>query len=144
MIEVVLDTNVFISAIIFGGKPREVLHLIINQKIRGFISPYIVFELKEVLYKKFDFDILELEKMEQMIDESFVLVYPKKEINLIKKCPADNRILECAVESKADFLITGDTKHILRLKKIGKIIILDSKKFLKFYEKWCARRDSPP
>jgi len=132
MIKVVLDTNILISAIIFGGIPKQILQLIIDQQIQGFISPYIIFELKEVLYKKFNYDILELEKIEQMVKECFLLVFPRKEIRIINNCQADNRILECAIEAKADFLITGDNKHILKIKKIKKTLIVGPKKFLQY------------
>ncbi len=43
----------------------------------------------------------------------------------------DNRVLECAVDGKADFIVTGDTKHILPLKKYGGIKILSPSEFLK-------------
>jgi len=38
-------------------------------------------------------------------------VCPKTRLDIIKADPEDNRFLECAEEAKADFLITGNTKH---------------------------------
>ena len=135
MIKVVLDTNILISAILFGGNPRKILSLIIDNKIQAFISPFIIFELKEVLRKKFNFPLEILEELEELIKEKFIIVYPKKTINLIKEVLADNRILECAVEAKADFLISGDTKHILKLKKINKTKIVSVNEFLEYFNK---------
>jgi len=135
MIKIVLDTNILISAILFGGNPRKILSLIIDNKIQGFISPFIIFELKEVLRKKFNFPLEILEELEELIKEKFIIVYPKKTINLIKEVLADNRILECAVEAKADFLISGDTKHILKLKKINKTKIVSVNDFLMTFKK---------
>jgi conserved hypothetical protein TIGR00305 len=135
MIKIVLDTNILISAILFGGNPRKILSLIIDNKIQGFISPFIIFELKEVLRKKFNFPLEILEELEELIKEKFIIVYPKKTINLIKEVLADNRILECAVEAKADFLISGDTKHILKIKKINKTKIVSSSEFLEHFNK---------
>ena len=135
MIKIVLDTNILISAILFGGNPRKILSLIIDKKIQGFISPFIIFELKEVLRKKFNFSLEILEELEELIKEKFIIVYPKKNINLIKEVLADNRILECAIETKADFLISGDTKHILKLKKINKTKIVSANEFLKRFNK---------
>jgi len=57
MIKIVLDTNILISAILFGGNPQKILSLIIDNKIQAFISPFIIFELKEVLRKKFNFSL---------------------------------------------------------------------------------------
>jgi len=135
MIKIVLDTNILISAILFGGNPRKILSLIIDNKIQAFISPFIIFELKEVLLKKFNFSLEILEEIEDLIKERFIIVYPKKTINLIKEVLTDNRILECAVEAKADFLISGDTKHILKLKKINKTKIVSTNEFLKYFNK---------
>ncbi len=47
----------------------------------------------------------------------------------------DNRILECAIEGKADYIISGDKHHILPLKKFQKIRILSPSQFLKSIEK---------
>jgi predicted nucleic acid-binding protein len=43
----------------------------------------------------------------------------------------DNRVLECAVDGKAEFIVTGDTRHILPLKEYGGIKILSPSEFLK-------------
>lgn len=133
MIRVVLDTNIIISGILFGGKPRTVLHLIIDRKIQAFISPYILFEIKEVLYRKFSHSLIDITKIEDAITETFTLIHPKQRITQIKENKADNHILECAVEAQADYLITGDTKHILPLRKIKNILIVNANEFLNAY-----------
>ncbi len=43
----------------------------------------------------------------------------------------DNRVLECAVDGKADFIVTRDTRHILPLKEYGGIKVLSPSEFLK-------------
>jgi len=130
MLTVVLDTNILISAIIFGGKPRKVLRLVLGNKIKAFISPYILFELNDVLYKKFNFAEEKIKEVEELIKENFIFVYPKKTLSIVKDAPADNRILECAVEAGVNYLISGDTKHILRLKKIDGVKIVSVREFL--------------
>lgn len=52
-VKVVLDTNILISAIIFGGKPNQVLLLVLKDKIQAITSPILLAELREVLNKKF-------------------------------------------------------------------------------------------
>ena len=53
---IVLDTNVLISALIFGGKPRTILELIVvEKKITGIISRRILDELLGVLKVKFKY-----------------------------------------------------------------------------------------
>ena len=134
MIRVVLDTNIIISAILFGGKPRAILRLVIDRKIQASISPYILFEIKEVLYRKFSYSLIDIAKVEDAITETFTLVHPKQRITQIKENKADNHILECATEARAGYLITGDTKHILPLRKIKKIQIVSADEFLRIYK----------
>lgn len=136
MIYVVLDTNIIISSLLFGGKPRAIFQLVIDEKIRACISPYILFETKEILYKKFGFSTIDLDRIEESIQEAFILVHPKNTIRKIKVCKADNHILECAVEARADYLVTGDKKHILPLKKIKRTRIITAEEFLHEYAKF--------
>lgn len=68
-----------------------------------------------------------------IIDEigTFVnIVTPRQKISLIKEKVDDNRILECALAAKADYLITGDKKHLLPLKKINGCRILSARDFM--------------
>lgn len=135
MIKVILDTNIIVSAIVFGGKPREIFDLIQNGRIQADVTSFIIFELKEVLTKKFDFNDEKLKEVEDIIHNSFVDISPKISLNLIKKYPLDNKILEAAIEAKADYLITGDKKHILPLKKIKETQIVTAEEFLNEYSK---------
>jgi len=62
--------------------------------------------------------------------EILTLVVPQLKINEIKYGP-DNRILECAVEGKADFIISGDKKHLLPLSEFKEIKIITASQLLK-------------
>ena len=84
----------------FGGKPRAILRLVIDRKIQASISPYILFEIKEVLYRKFSYSLIDIAKVEDAITETFTLVHPKQRITQIKENKADNHILECATEAR--------------------------------------------
>ena len=53
MLKVVIDTNIIISALNFGGKPKDVLELARKKKIQNITSPYILNEVENVLLKKF-------------------------------------------------------------------------------------------
>jgi putative PIN family toxin of toxin-antitoxin system len=53
--------------------------------------------------------------MHEMIREIAVVVEPKTKLKVIMDDEADNRILECAVHVQADFLVTGDKRHLLPL-----------------------------
>lgn len=129
MIRVVADTNVYISALNFGGIADEVLALGRRQAITIFISSPILKEIEGVLIRKFKWSPKRAEEAITFIKEFTELVHPKERINLIKDDEPDNRILECAKEAEAHFIITGD-RHTQRLRKLQGIVILSPREFL--------------
>lgn len=127
-----VDTNVIVSALLWKGKPLEVLKLAIEKEFEVFTSPEILREVGKVLtYPHLPFLSEEAKEIFSILLKSFTIVHPKKRLNVVKEDPNDNMFLECAVEVKADYLITGD-KHLLKLKKFKDTKILNSKEFLKF------------
>jgi putative PIN family toxin of toxin-antitoxin system len=127
---VVLDTNVLVSAIIFGGKPKQILEKAIRGEIRLCISEPILEELKGVLRRfKFDYspDMIQVILTELLRIADFV--NPSKTIDIVSEDPEDNRILECAVEAGANYIITGDF-HLLKLRKHRNTEVLDAVAFL--------------
>ena len=128
--KVVLDTNVLISAIMFGGKSREILEMGISGKIRIATSQDILKELAGVLVdKKFRASVLFVQQTIHELSEICEVVIVTDEINAIKDDPDDNRILECAVSSKADYIVSGDA-HLLSLKHFKRIKIYSPSDFL--------------
>ncbi len=131
MVKVVLDSNIYISGIIFGGNPRKIIDLIIEGKIRLCISSDILIEIKEVLERdKFGFSsditqqiIFEIESLSECLT-------PRKKHSVVKKDADDNIIIDCAIEANADYIITGDD-DLLSLKEYKKIKILSPVEFLR-------------
>ncbi|MBI2267845.1 MAG: putative toxin-antitoxin system toxin component, PIN family [Candidatus Blackburnbacteria bacterium] len=117
---VVLDTNIIISAVVFGGIPRKIIQLQAQKKIKVFISPAIMEELSRVLVNKFHYSRERLAELQERLEKSTTSVIPSKQVKAIKGDEVDNRILEAAVEADADYIISGDKKHILPLKKFGR------------------------
>ena len=133
MFKVVLDTNVLISAILFGGFPRKCLELAIEGEIELYISKEIIREVEGVLSReKFNIAEENLRYIISSLDSIAEFVNPKNKLDIIKKDPQDNKILECAIESEADFIISGDT-HLLELSEFQKIKILETADFIKKY-----------
>ncbi|MFH1823833.1 MAG: putative toxin-antitoxin system toxin component, PIN family [Candidatus Firestonebacteria bacterium] len=130
MKKIVCDTNILISAFIFpGGPPEEVFKGIITQDYELGISEPILKEFKRVLMKKFSWPEEKSNEIIELIQRNAIIVTPKFVLKIIHDEP-DNRILECAEEFKADYIVSGD-KHILDLKKYKKIKILNPSNFLK-------------
>ncbi len=132
---VVLDTNIYISAIIFGENPRTCLELARNKEFELFASREILVELAVKLRLKFDWKEEDIHMAIEGILAFANLVSPKHSINIIKDDPKDNIILECALETKADYIISGDKKHLLSLDKFKNIPIITARTFLDIFYK---------
>ena len=131
-VNVVLDTNILISAIGFGGKPREILNLVLEREIMGVISPVLLAELEDVISKKFPKLENDFRRTRRRIKRRFKMVYPSETINVLRDKP-DNRILEAAVERNCDYIITGD-KELLKLGNFKKIKIVNTDQFLDLFQ----------
>lgn len=128
---VVLDTNVLISGLLFpGGPPDKIVRAVLTGRIQNATSPDLLTELKRVLKKKFALSDEKLETLVHLISDQSDLVYPLERLSAIKSDEADNRVLECAETAHADFIVTGDTKHLLSLKKFKGIAILSPADFI--------------
>ena len=78
----------------------------------------------------------EITELIEGISKFAQIVEPRRRVELIKEDLSDNRILEAAVEGEADYIISGDKKHILSLKKFERVEIVSAQEFLNtFYKK---------
>ncbi len=134
MIKVVLDTNILISSIFWKGNPRRIVALAITPKINSMTSPDILEEVEIVLYE--DFSQIPYERIEDIIRDvlsysSLVIVedIPIKGLRDIK----DTKIIACAIETKADYIVTGD-KDLLVLKEYNGIKIINPNNFLALFK----------
>ena len=131
MIRVVLDTNVWLSALLYGGPPEEVVGLIQAGEVEAFISPAMLDELAGVLRRrKFNLSALEVDALVRGVAEMATLVHPSTEVSVVEDDETDNRILECAIAAGAVFVISGDA-HLLKLGKFGRVIVLKPGDFLR-------------
>jgi len=127
---IVLDTNVLISAIAFGGRPREVLEKVISGTFAMAISAEMLAEFQGVLEgRKFHYPSAIVRTIVNELLAVSELVRPTMKVEQIKADPADNRILECALESRAACIVTGD-RHLLELGQFEGVPILDVAAFL--------------
>ena len=130
MLKVVLDTNVLISAILFGGKPRQILEKAIRGEIRLCLSEPILEELRGVLGRsKFGYSPEMIQFIFTELTGIADFVNPSETIDVVLEDSEDNRILECAVEAKANTIISGDS-HLLKLNRYRNIEVLDAAAFL--------------
>lgn len=126
----VLDTNVYLSAILFGGKPEQILNLAKEGRITLLLSGAILSEITEVLQRKFGWTSWRIQPVVEVLLEMTTWVVPSQEIHEIQEDEADNHVLACAVEGEADYLVSGDRRHLLPLGEYQGIPILSPAQFL--------------
>lgn len=137
--KVVVDVNVLISALLWGGTPRKILILAQNNQISIFASPDLFQELETTLKRtKFQAKIKSLGlTVEDILDAATEVLQSCPNISLdidisqlrdIK----DYHILAAAVSAQADFLITGD-QDLLVLNQFAEILIMTPADFLNTY-----------
>jgi putative PIN family toxin of toxin-antitoxin system len=128
----VLDTNIYLSAILFGGKPEQIIELARQNQVRIFISEPILAEIKKVLAQKFHWGKTKISTATAEIKSLTCKIDHLPDINIISSDPPDNIILATATASQADFIISGD-HHLLDLKHFRNIPILTPSQFFEMF-----------
>ncbi|MBE9058309.1 putative toxin-antitoxin system toxin component, PIN family [Sphaerospermopsis sp. LEGE 08334] len=133
---VVIDVNVWISALLWGGVPSRILHLSRQKQLTIVVSQSLLEELENTLKRpKFQGQI---KKQNRTIEYLMSITQ-----GLSEKCPnisldvdisqlrdmKDYHILAAAVSAQADFLITGD-QDLLVLNQFAEILIMTPADFL--------------
>lgn len=133
--KVVLDTNILVSGTFWKGDSSRIIEFIENDRINLIISQELIDEYNEVIEReeimdKILYKNLILNKSVQKIIQDSILVSPSEKFNYVQDDADDNKILECAYEGKADYIITKDN-HLLNLKEFQGIKIITPYEFLK-------------
>ena len=134
--KVVFDTNILISGIGWAGRERKLLLLALSEEYELVMSDKILKELVGVLQRK-KFSHLDKKKIFRFIDiftRVCTVVVPEKHHTVIKEDPDDDMVLDCALDVKAEYIVTGD-HHLLDLKEFKGVRIVDSATFEKILEK---------
>ncbi len=131
VLKVVFDTNIYLSAIIFGGSPRVCLEAAREKMIELYVSRALLLELAQVLREKFHWNSYEITEVIKGIGYFARIVTEERIIRAIKSDVSDNMVLEAAIAAKADFIISGDKKHLLSLKEFDGIKIISAADFAK-------------
>lgn len=129
MTRVVADTNIYISALMFGGLPGVLLDLGLMQAFRLVISPALLDELEDKLRVKFGVLAQDAAAIRVKLESAGNPIDPEIVLDVVTDDPDDNRVLECAVAGRADYIVSGD-RHLLKLKEHAGIPILTAREFL--------------
>ncbi len=127
---VFLDTNLIISALNFPGNERLVLELALRGRFEFYLSLFILEEVAGMLVRKFGWDEERTAQAIRVIENAATVIEPLRLPEVIEGGHADNRVLDCAVAASADYLVTGDRRHLLPLGEHRGASIVNAPRFL--------------
>ena len=131
--KIVLDTNVFVSSVFFGGPPHKILEAWRDGKIQLLLSPAILEEYQRVMRElAVRFPEIKVEALINFIVVHSEIILPPSLPSVIQADPSDDKFLECAVAGEATCIVTGD-KHLLKLLTFRRIPILTPRQFVEDY-----------
>ncbi|MFA5904983.1 MAG: putative toxin-antitoxin system toxin component, PIN family [Desulfobacula sp.] len=132
----VIDTNLFVSGLFTQeGHTFDIQELWVSQFFELAVSEDILKEIRATLQKPHIRKALFLYEGEEdsIIDlikeKAFIVTRDRYKTDRIKKDLSDNKFLACALEAKADFIVSGDN-HLLELKHYQGIQIVNAKIFV--------------
>ncbi len=125
---IVIDTNVLISGVFFGGFPRKILSAVVGQKICACSTAEIIIEYEEIVQEM-------ISRKQGHINRSILSPLIKamkiiEPVTHVKVCrdPDDNKFLECANDSHALYVVSGD-KDLLIIGQYENVQIVTAKEF---------------
>lgn len=136
IVKVVIDTNVIISAAkSTDGNPAQIFEMLLLEEITNYTTKEIIEEIKEVLARpRIKLNLVEQEFIANNYERFSVKIETTSKFDIIKEDSDDNKFLECAVDCKADYIVSGDD-HLLKLKELKGIKILTPAEFVRLMQK---------
>lgn len=134
---IVIDTNVFISSIVFGSKPRElidliandVLTLVANDVLTLVIAQDLLTEIRRIIVAKFPSFLTDFLKVEKLLESDTILIQLGDITVSVSRDPDDNKFIEAALIGDCNYLVSGD-KDLLDLEKYRGVKIVSVSEFL--------------
>lgn len=130
--KVVFDTNVVASASFWRGAPFDCLEAWAQGRCVAVVSSGLLAEYHETVEElRLDYPGRKCVEWVVALTESAELVFPVERASGATADPDDEMILECALAAEADFIVSGDKKHLLVLRQFQGIPIVSPAEFLR-------------
>lgn len=139
VIRIVVDTNVLVSGLLFAGQPGELVNLWKERKVRPLCSKEIIEEYLHVLaYPRFKLSESEIDFiLTHEILPWFDVLTIKSGKPFVAADPSDDKFIWCALEGKAEFIVSGDA-HLLNFSPSPVPVITPSL----FVKDWKRRKET--
>ncbi len=127
--KVVLDTNIVVSAIAWGGKPAQLINAAVQDLITLYTSPRLIAELSEVLHRTHIVDALSKKKLSPGSALNYyqtltISVTPSTVSRIVPNDPDDDHVIAAALTANAKLIVSGD-QHLLKLPLFEGVDILN-------------------
>ena len=132
--KIVVDTNVVISGVFFGGNPRQIVEAIVNGDINAYATTEIVDEYMGIIESM-------IERKQGRLNQSILSPFfsslkmiESKTVVEVSRDPDDDKFIECAVDAEALYIVSGDN-DLLDIGQYEGIQIITAKEFCEKYLK---------
>ncbi len=130
MTRVVLDTNVIISGVFWRGASRRVFRSSMERTIVNCTSVPILEKVRDKMLGKFGVPRERVWELSELLIYSSDVVWPAPQRGLVKADPDDDKIVACAIEAEAGYIVSDDS-HLLDIGQYGAVAILTPHTFLR-------------
>jgi len=116
-----------------SGAEATIVGLVEAGTVEGYASQDTMDELTRVLkYPRFGLTDEEVEDAQSYYITTLLMVMPEVRGDIVEEDTEDNRVLECSLEARADFIVTGD-KHLIKIREYKDVRILRASEFLEAF-----------
>lgn len=132
ILRVVIDTNVFVSSIVFGGKPRKLIDMIADDVLTLITAQEFLTEIRRIIVAKFPNFLEDFVKIEKLLELDAVWICLGSVTVNVSRDVDDNKFIEAALIGDCNYIVSGD-KDLLELKEYNGIKIVSINEFLQLF-----------
>lgn len=112
--QAVLDTNIVVSALLWGGTPFKLFELATNGNLALYTSPALMAELREVLTRdhlarRLTQQQTSIEEAIRLYEELCIAVMPLSTPRVVPNDIDDDQVIACALAAGAQLIVSGDS-----------------------------------
>ena len=127
---IVIDTNIVASAIFFGGRPRELLELLLQHELSAFITQEIIEEYQGTIeYLQNEYPSKRITVPLTQIIAACNMIETTSEVKVCRD-PDDDKFFACALDSRSLYIVSGD-KDLLAVKQYKDVQVVTVAQFFR-------------
>lgn len=131
--KILIDTNILLSGLYFHGLPKKLLQEL-DESFKICVNEKIIAEYTDKIDDKFSKSKYILDRdLREKIFNSFISFEVKSDLKICRD-PDDDKFINCAIDAKAIYIVSGDN-DLLTIKNFAGIEIVTAREFYDKYLK---------